>query len=256
MGVEVIGGLVNEGISASRAPAVFPGEKGSQQRLGLLALGEGGEGPIQHRIIHLELIEFADQLPFFRVRRSEEHHVAGVRRHIRYGVGEIHRRQWHVNMTLIRKLLLQQPQKGGLALAVAADQAETPGRIKVEAHVFKNGGIGAVISKGQITDRYLHTGVHSLLVFRQGRREDSFVRTQKGGHIPDMRLIAAPTLHPATANKPSPRTDAHFPVMGVKRDQLRISGSALLITYIVEIITQRIWDCQVHMVNGRISYVY
>lgn len=46
--IQMIGGLVDQGIS------ILPGEQGAEQRLGLLAPAQGGEGPVQRVLRHLQ----------------------------------------------------------------------------------------------------------------------------------------------------------------------------------------------------------
>ena len=171
-GVEVVGGLVDE----QKVPLVQ--KQAGQQDFGLLPVGEAAEGPLQHVGPDREQGELPFQLPAVRAGADAAQHLPGGAVRVGDGVGEIVERDRGADGAAVFVLPPQQPEKGGLAAPVAADEAQFPAGVQPEADVFKNGVIAGRIRKTQVFDLDQCHGA-PLLCTKTGRRHSpAAVRAQ------------------------------------------------------------------------------
>ena len=152
MEIQMVGGLVNERVH------IIPGEKGAQQRLGLLAVAQCAEGTLQRLLAAKELVPLAQEAPILGIRRSGAHHFHGGQAGISDRIGEIHRWQRHMHLAAAVQLSAEQAQKRGLAPAVSSCQAQPPGGIQPGGQAFKHGVRAAIVGIGQILNGNVHLG--------------------------------------------------------------------------------------------------
>ena len=131
-GVQVVGGLIDE------EEAVVPEEKKGQQEPGPLPVGEGGEGPVQDPLVQPQLPQLLHQPPLLQLRAEGLRHRLPLRLrvgHIEGKVVEGHRGRDDAAVPLLSQ---EQPQQGGLAPAVAADEPQPPVGVQLEGEVLKD----------------------------------------------------------------------------------------------------------------------
>ena len=153
-GVQMVGGLVDEEIP------LLPAEQRRQQALGLLPAGERVEGPVQRPGVHPQQARLPQKLPLLRRRADGAEDVQRHPGRVRHLIGEVRAGQRMGDAAAMGILPHQQPQKGGLSPAVAAQKAQLPVRVELKAHMVIDIVIAARIGKGQVihpNQRHIHS---------------------------------------------------------------------------------------------------
>ena len=142
--------------------AVFPREEQAELQLGLLAFGERVEGPPQQLLAQRKRRHLARETPGRHVGVDLRAHFPGKMSGMRHRKGEIVEIHRRVDAPLKRIFPHQQLQKGRLAAAIAADEAQLPAAVELKARLFKNIVVAARIGKAQVGYLDLRHVVSSL----------------------------------------------------------------------------------------------
>ena len=163
-GVQVVGGLVDE----QKVPLVQ--KQGGQQDLGLLPVGEACERAVQHVGPHPQQGELPFQLPAGRAGADAFQHRPGGPVLVGNGVGEVVEGGGGADGAAVFIFAQQQLEKRGLAAAIAADEAQLPAGVQLQAHVLKDGVEAGRVGKRQMFDLDQCQGA-TLLCTKTGRRK-------------------------------------------------------------------------------------
>ena len=142
--VEVVGRLVDE------QEAVLSCEKQCQQQLGLLALRERPEAPLQQLPAQSQRGHLPLEPPARHLGAELLGRIAGERVRPRLRKGKVIEGQRGLDRSLVGILPHQQLQKARLAAAVAADEAQLPLAVDLKAYVFEYRIIAARIGKAEV----------------------------------------------------------------------------------------------------------
>ena len=145
-GVQVVGGLVNE------EEAVVPEEEEGQEEPGPLPVGEGGKGPVQHPLLQAQQPQLLHQPPLLQLRAQGLRHRPSLRLRVGHLKGKVVKGLRGGDGAGIPPLPQEQPQQGGLAPAVAADEPQPPVGVQLEGEVLKDRLKAALIGEAQVGD--------------------------------------------------------------------------------------------------------
>ena len=141
VGIQVIGGLIDE------REASFPKEEQGQQKLGLLPVGKGVIGAVEDLFLQLQPGHLPQETPALQSRLQLLQRIPGQPLRVDGFTGKVFKAHRGRDAAPVFVLPQQQAQKGGLAPAVAAGEAQLPVGVELKAHVLEDLVVAAVVSK-------------------------------------------------------------------------------------------------------------
>ena len=140
-GVKVVRRLVDE----QKMP--LPQKQRGQQHLGLLAMGKRAERPPQRPLVDAQQREFAQKLPGLGLGAQFRQQLLRAAGGVPHRVREIVERYRRCDRAAVGVTAQQQLQKRRLAAAVAADEAQLPVGVDLEADMLKNGIVAGRVAE-------------------------------------------------------------------------------------------------------------
>ena len=121
-----------------------------QQRLGLLAVGQGVERSMERRLFHLQAVKLPQELPVLGLGAYLPQDILGGGFGMFHRVGKIVKRHRGADASFIGIPPQKQHKKGGLPPAVSAHKAQLPVGVNLKADVVKDRIIAAGIGKCEV----------------------------------------------------------------------------------------------------------